>query len=164
MKTCVFAGTFDPFTKGHEYIVNKCLELFDKVYIALGENDGKTPFFSLDERMDIIKLLYKDNDKVCVCSFSGMLVDFMKENDIFVTVRGIRNLDDYKYETTMANYNFDMYPEITTLYIPTPNVLEHVSSSAMRTIIGLKGDIKQYIPDKIYKHLDKIIKEKQKKK
>lgn len=164
MKTCVFAGTFDPFTKGHEYIVNKCLDLFDKVYIALGENDGKTPFFSLDERIEAIKILYKNNDKISVHSFSGMLVDFMKENNILVTVRGIRNLDDYKYETTMANYNFDMYPEITTLYIPTPNVLEHISSSAMRSIIGLKGDIKQYIPEEEYEYLEKIIKEKQKKK
>ena len=164
MKACVFAGTFDPFTKGHEYVVNKCLELFDKVFIALGENDGKTPFFTLDERINAIKLVYENNDKISVRSFSGMLVDFMKENNVLVTVRGIRNLDDYKYENTMANYNHDMYPEITTLYIPTPNVLEHVSSSAMRTIIGLKGDIKPYIPDRCYDYLEKIIKEKEKKK
>ncbi len=156
MKVCVFAGTFDPFTKGHEYVTNKCLEIFDKVIIAVGVNVDKTPYFTLQERIDAIKLIY-DDERVLVRSFSGMLVDFMKEEGVAVTVRGIRNLDDYKYETTMANYNKDMYPEVTTLYIPTPNELEHISSSAMRNIIWLKGDIKNYIPEKSYAFIKDII-------
>ncbi len=160
MKTCVFAGTFDPFTKGHEYIVNKCLDIFDKVIIAVGVNVNKAPYFSLEQRMTAINKIYDTDDRIEVCSFSGMLVDFMKEKGITVTVRGIRNADDYKYETQMANYNYDMYKEVTTLYIPTPNCLEHVSSSAMRNILGLKGDIKPYIPLACYEYLDKIIKEK----
>lgn len=157
MKTCVFAGTFDPFTKGHEYVANKCLEMFDKVIIVLGENVDKKPFFTLTERIDAIKKIYGDNQRVEVCTFSGMLVDFMKEREVTITVRGIRNIDDYKYETTMANYNLDMYPEITTVYLPTPNELEHVSSSAMRNIIGLKGDIGKYIPEKSLAFIKGII-------
>lgn len=159
MKTCVFAGTFDPFTNGHEFVVNKCLDMFDKVVVAVGVNVDKTPYFTLEQRMTAIKKLYEGDDRVEVCSFSGMLVDFMKEKGITVTVRGIRNVDDYKYETTMANYNYDMYPQVSTIYIPTPNSLEHVSSSAMRNILGLKGDIKPYIPNACYEYFNEIIKE-----
>ena len=75
-----------------------------------------------------------------------MLNDFMKKNDIKVNVRGIRDIDDYKYETTMERYNRDMYPEMTTIYIPTPKELVHVSSRAMRNILDLKGDASEYLP------------------
>ncbi len=149
MKVCVFAGTFDPFTNGHDYVVKKCLEIFDKVIIAVGINVDKKPLLSGEKRVEIIKKLYKNNKNVEVKSFSGMLTDFMKENKIKVTVRGLRNQDDYKYETTMANFNQDMYKEITTLYIPTPNSLSHVSSGAIRNIIASKGDFSIYVPKEI---------------
>ena len=158
MKTCVFAGTFDPFTNGHEFIVNKCLDIFDRVIIAVGVNVDKKPMFTTRQRVNAIKSVFADNKKVKVYSFSGMLVDFMKNKGVTVTVRGLRNADDYKYETTMADYNADLYPEITTLYIPTPANLSYVSSSAMRNILGLKGDIKEYIPEKAYEYLKDYIK------
>jgi pantetheine-phosphate adenylyltransferase len=162
MKTCVFAGTFDPFTKGHEYVVNKCLDIFDKVVIAVGVNVSKQPYFDLEERIEIIKNIFNGNDKIEICSYSGMLVDFMRDKGVVTTVRGIRNQDDYKYETTMAQYNQDMYPECITLYIPTPLSLAHVSSSAMRNIISLKGDISPYVPKNSVELINKIIKEKSK--
>lgn len=146
MKTCVFAGTFDPISKGHEYVVEKCLETFDKVVIAVGINVNKTPLFSLEERLQIIKAMYPDSERVEVKSFDGMLVDFMKENDIKFTVRGIRNADDYKYENKMAQYNRDLSPETITLFIPTPASLSYVSSSAIRNIIDLNGDYSEYVP------------------
>ena len=146
MKTCVFAGTFDPISKGHEYVVEKCLETFDKVIIAVGINVNKTPLFSLEERLQIIKAMYPDSERVEVKSFDGMLVDFMKENDIKFTVRGIRNADDYKYENKMAQYNRDLSPETITLFIPTPASLSYVSSSAIRNIIDLNGDYSEYVP------------------
>ena len=158
MKTCVFAGTFDPFTNGHEFIVNKCLDIFDRVIIAVGVNVDKKPMFSTRQRVNAIKSVFADNKKVKVYSFSGMLVDFMKSKGVTVTVRGLRNAEDYKYETTMADYNADLYPEITTLYIPTPANLSYVSSSAMRNILGLKGDIKAYVPEKAYDYLKDYIK------
>ena len=162
MKTCVFAGTFDPFTQGHEYVVNKCLDIFDKVIIAVGVNVSKQPYFDLEERIEIIKNTFNGNDKIEICSYSGMLVDFMRDKGVVTTVRGIRNQDDYKYETTMAQYNQDMYPECITLYIPTPLSLAHVSSSAMRNIISLKGDISPYVPKNSVELINKIIKEKSK--
>ena len=157
MKICVFAGTFDPFTKGHAFVVEKCLETFDKVVIAIGVNTDKTPMFSLDDRKQMISLAFKGEKRVEIATFTGMLVDFMKKNDIKVNVRGIRDMDDYKYETTMERYNRDMYPEITTIYIPTPKELVHISSSAMRNILELKGDASEYLPEGIFE----FIKEKQ---
>ena len=147
MKTCVFAGTFDPISKGHEYVVNKCLEIFDRVIVAVGVNVNKKPLFTLEQRLDIIKTMYKDNERVSVMSFDGMLVDFMKENDIAFTVRGIRNEEDYKYEDKMAQYNLDLSKEVTTIFIPTPASLSYVSSSGIRNIIELKGDYAEFVPE-----------------
>ena len=146
MRVCVFAGTFDPITNGHEYVVNKCLEAFDKVVIAVGVNVDKNPCFTTDERVEMIKRSFKGEDRIEVDTFEGMLVDFMKKRNIKFNVRGLRDVDDYKYETTMARYNLDMYPEIITLYIPTPTNLTYVSSSAVRNILSLKGDFAPYMP------------------
>lgn len=146
MKTCVFAGTFDPFTTGHLYIANKCLDLFDKVIIAVGTNVDKKPLFKDSVRIEAIKSIFNGNDRVVVECFSGMLTDFMKKNNVSITVRGLRNQEDYNYENIMAQYNQDLFPEITTVYIPTPLSLCHVSSTAIRNIINSKGDFSSYVP------------------
>lgn len=156
MKRCVFAGTFDPITKGHAFVIEKCLELFDQVVIAIGVNDSKKPMFTLDERKQMIQSVYGDNKKVNIASFDGMLVDFMRENKISVNVRGIRDIDDYKYELTMERYNRDMFPELTTLFIPTPNELVHLSSSAMRSIINLDGNVNEYVPISVSEYINSI--------
>ena len=160
MKTCVFAGTFDPFTKGHAFVVDKCLEIFDKVVIVVGLNVDKKPLFCAEERVEIINSIYQGDDRVEVAVFDGMLVDFMKEKGIKFTVRGLRDADDYKYETTMARYNQDMYSDITTLFIPTPANLSYVSSSAMRNIINLGAEFKEYVPEKALPIIEKLIKRK----
>ncbi|MBQ7348901.1 MAG: pantetheine-phosphate adenylyltransferase [Clostridia bacterium] len=159
MKTCVFAGSFDPFTKGHAFVVDKCLEIFDKVIIAVGVNADKKPMLSEHKRISLIEKIY-DDKRVSVESFDGMLVDFMKKKGVKVTVRGIRNQDDYKYETTMASYNKDMYPEVITLYIPTPAELSYVSSSAIRNIIELNGNFDAYMPERGAEYLKELLKNK----
>ncbi len=147
--TCVFAGTFDPITVGHTFVIQKCLECFDKVIIAVGVNSDKAPLFSLEERMEMIKKAFADCKGVEVMAFDGMLVEFMKKQGVTVNVRGVRNNDDYKYETNMASFNQDMYPEITTLFIPTPQNLVHVSSSAVRSIISYGASIEKYVPSSV---------------
>lgn len=153
MKVCVFAGTFDPITNGHTFVIDKCLDMFDKVVIALGVNKEKSPMFDLETRKKLIKLAVGNNDKVEITSFEGMLVDFMKKNSIKVNVRGIRDIDDYKYETTMERFNRDMYGEMTTLYIPTPKELVHVSSSAIRNILELGSDASEYLPQAVCEYI-----------
>ena len=156
MKKCVFAGTFDPLTKGHEFVIEKCLQTFDQVIIALGENKDKTPLFSLEERKQMIEKTFNGNEKITVKTFSGMLVDFMKANEILVNVRGIRDIDDYKYELTMERFNRDMYAEMSTIFIPTPKELVHVSSTAIRNIISLNGNIEEYVPKAVSEYINAI--------
>ena len=160
MKQCVFAGTFDPLTKGHEFVIEKCLQMFDKVVVALGINQDKTPMFSLEDRKKMISLAFANEERVEIAEFSGMLTDFMKENGIKINVRGIRNEDDYKYETTMERYNRDMFNDMITLYIPTPKELVHVSSSAMRNILSMNGDAGEYLPKSVNEYIKSIRKDK----
>lgn len=160
MKTCVFAGTFDPFTNGHAYVVEKCLETFDKVIVAVGVNVDKKPLFDLEERVDIIKKVFEGNKNVEVDTFQGMLVDYMKEKKVKFTVRGLRDVDDYKYETTMARYNLDMWKDVVTIFIPTPAELSYVSSSAMRNIIGLGSDFSEYVPNNAIELIKEILRKK----
>ena len=156
MKTCVFAGTFDPITKGHEYCINKCLTMFDKVVIAIGVNVDKNPLFSLSDRKKMIELAFNGDDRIVVKTFDNMLVDFMKDNGIFINVRGIRDQDDYKYETTMSRYNLDMYKDLTTIFLPTPQDLVYVSSTAIRNILSLNGDISKYVSKPVYDYVNNL--------
>ena len=110
--------------------------------------------------MEIIKRVYDGNDRVEVDCFDGMLVDFMREKGVTVTVRGLRNQDDYKYETTMANYNKDLDSKITTLFIPTPADLSYVSSSGVRNIIELDADFSSYVPENVKEYITQLIKAK----
>lgn len=156
MKVCVFAGTFDPITKGHAFVIDKCLETFDKVIVAVGVNVDKTPAFNLEQRVEMIKRAYKNEPRVVVETFSGMLVDFMKSKGVTFNVRGIRDVKDYEYETTMERYNRDMYPEITTLFIPTPKDLVYVSSTAIRNILNNKSDASKYLPDAVADYIKEL--------
>ena len=160
MKVCVFAGTFDPLTKGHEFVIEKCLNMFDKVVVALGINQDKKPMFSLGDRKQMILDTFANEKRVEVAEFSGMLTEFMKENGIKINVRGIRNEDDYKYETTMERYNRDMYSDMITLYIPTPKELVHVSSSAMRNLLNMQADASEYLPKAVNDYIKSIRKDK----
>ncbi|MBE7087013.1 MAG: pantetheine-phosphate adenylyltransferase [Clostridiales bacterium] len=160
MKTCVFAGTFDPVTTGHEDMIIRCAKMYDKVVVAIGKNGEKLPFFTLEERVEILKSAFKDYKNVEIATFDGMLIDFMKERNIKINVRGLRNERDYTYETEMACYNQDYYPELITVYLPTPKNLTYVSSSAVRKIIAIGADVSEYIPSGAVKVVKEIIKSK----
>lgn len=156
MKVCVFAGTFDPLTNGHKFVIDSCLKMFDKVVVAIGVNVDKSPMFSLEQRKQMILDTYSGETRVEVKEFDGMLTDFMKNNGITINVRGIRDMDDYKYETTMERYNRDMLDDLITIYIPTPKDLVQVSSKAMRDIIKLKGDCSNYLPKAVAEAIKKL--------
>ncbi len=149
MNKCVFAGTFDPFTVGHADVVEKCLKMFDGVIIAVLDNANKTPMFTKEDRIGFIKKLYSDEKKVTVKSSDKLLVDFMRDENVTVSVRGLRNSDDYKYETEMHYFNSDMYPELITVYLPAPKDVVYVSSTALRSLMRANADISSYVPEKI---------------
>jgi pantetheine-phosphate adenylyltransferase len=112
--------------------------------------------FTLEERTEMIKRHYDGDSRVEIVHFDGMLTKFMKERDIKINVRGIRDQDDYKYETVMERYNRDMYPEMITLYIPTPKELVHISSSAMRNILSIDGNIEKYVSAPVAQYIRQL--------
>ncbi|HVR39549.1 MAG TPA: pantetheine-phosphate adenylyltransferase, partial [Thermoanaerobaculia bacterium] len=114
MRIAVYPGSFDPLTNGHLDIIRRVTRLFDRVLVAVLENEGKAPLFSVSERMDLIRQCTHELPGVEVHSFSGLLVDFMRSRDASVVVRGIRAVSDYEYELQMALMNRELNPEVET--------------------------------------------------
>lgn len=140
----VFPGSFDPFTKGHEDIVLRFLEVFDEVIIAIGVNTTKKYFYSLESRLSHIESLFKDHDKVRVEAFNSLTVDFCKEKEAQYLLRGIRNAADADYERSIAQMNQDL-SGIETLFLMCDPALAHINSSIVREIKKNKGDISKFV-------------------
>ena len=150
MKSCVFAGTFDPVTIGHTEVIDRCMKLFDKVNIVIADNPDKSPLFSAEDRIKFLSATYKGCPQVEISVCKGLLVDYMKENGETINVRGIRNAEDYKYENVMTCFNSEMYKDLITVYIPTPSSISHVSSTSIRKIINIGADFSAYVPEAAY--------------
>lgn len=133
-ETCVFAGSFDPVTKGHEAVVKEALKKYKKVIVALGENEQKKCTFSKNERLEMLNAAFQGVSGVKVTEFEGLLVDFLRLNRVRFNVRGLRNEIDEAYERKMFEYNKNLYPEIVNDYIKVP-ALEKVSSTAARAAL-----------------------------
>ena len=151
MKKAVFAGTFDPITIGHEAVLKKAAEAFDKLTVAICINPEKTAFFSLEDRLAALRAVCSDYDNVEVVYHEGMLVDLMREKGAKYNVRGVRNAVDYEYETLMHEFNVKLYPELVTLFIPCDNSLTGVSSTAVREKIKNGEDVTCLVPEKALK-------------
>lgn len=157
MRECVFAGTFDPFTIGHKDVVEKCLKMFDRVHIAVLNNHDKTPLFDGETRVGFIGKIFSGDERVVVEHSDGLLVDFMREKNIFVNVRGIRNAEDFKYETNMFYYNQEMFPELITVYLPSSLNKTHISSTSIRMLINAGADITPYVPEEIVEDIKEAL-------
>ena len=160
MKTCLFAGTFDPFTIGHLHVVGKALSTFDRVVIAIGENADKKPLFSLEQRLSVINAIFEKDKRVVTTNFKGYLVDFMAEKGLIYNVRGIRNGIDFEYESRMEEFNAKRYPSLITLYYPVGEEVQSISSTFARSIIEKGGDLSKIIPEKGLPIISNILKEK----
>ena len=128
-KTALFAGTFDPFTLGHEEVVKQALKSYDLIHVVIMNNPDKNCLFSLDDRLGIIEAVYKGEGRVKCACWQGLLVDYMKDNSILYNVRGIRNESDLKYEREMEEYNKKLFPEMVYDYVYTDSP---ISSSSVR--------------------------------
>ncbi len=131
----IFPGTFDPFTLGHLDVLNRLSSIFNKVYILLAVNLDKSTTFSIEERIAMIKKSIADNDCIEVVSINGLVTDFMKENDIKVLARGIRDSEDLYYELKMARTNKLLYPQMDTIFLHTSEHYAYVSSSLIKQIL-----------------------------
>ncbi len=137
----VYSGTFDPLTLGHEDVVRRAAVLFDQVVIAVARAHHKNTLFTLDERLQLAQDALADCPNVTALPFDGLIVDFVKTQGARVIVRGLRSLTDYDYETQMAGMNRHLAPQVDTVFLHTAAGVQHISSTLVREIAKLGGDV-----------------------
>lgn len=145
MQKVLFPGSFDPFTKGHADIVQRALGLFDGVVIAVGYNEQKQGWMSVEERVKTIKKLYADEPRVTVESYIGLTIDFAKEHGIAAIIRGVRTTSDFEYEMQMADVNRQL-AGIETILLPASPQLASLSSSVVRELAHFGRDVSAFLP------------------
>ena len=137
----IYPGSFDPVTLGHEDLISRSLHLVDKVIVAVAVNAGKDPLFTLDERVKLLKTVMNGEPGIEVVTFDGLLADFAKSRGVHVIIRGLRAVSDFEYESQMALMNRQLYPELETVFLVPALHLTYLSSSLVREIANLDGDV-----------------------
>jgi pantetheine-phosphate adenylyltransferase len=153
MRSAVYPGSFDPLTNGHLDIIRRATRLFDRVVVAVLENEGKSPLFSIPERMDLIRECTRQLSSVEVQSFSGLLVDFMRSLSSNVVIRGIRAVSDYEYELQMALMNRELSSEVETIFMLPAVEYTYVSSRLVKEVFRLGADVSRLVPGPVLEKL-----------
>jgi len=154
----IYPGSFDPITNGHVDIIERCLDIFDKILVAVLENPKKRPLFPTEERVNMIKEIFTGRENIEVKAFDGLLVEFAEKNDIKVVIRGLRAISDFEYEFQMALMNQKLKPDIETFFM-VPNVkYTFLSSKLVKEIFMLGGGVKGLVPDLVESHLQEKFK------
>ncbi len=143
--TAIYPGTFDPITHGHVDIVTRASRMFDKVFLAVADSTGKNTLFSTDERIDLAKTVLSSVGNIEVCSFDKLVTDVARDLEAKVIVRGIRAADDFDHEFQMAGMNRKLYTEAETIFLRPAEHLSFISSSLVREISSLGGDVSQFV-------------------
>jgi len=153
VKVAIYPGTFDPVTNGHIDIIKRAFKIFDKIIIAVAENKEKNCMFDIDKRVELMKKATKNFKNIEVKKFNSLLVDFAKEHNCNIIIRGLRAVSDFEYELQMGYANKSLNSEIDTIYL-MPN-LENafISSSVVRSILKYNGDVSHLVPKEILKDL-----------
>ena len=143
--SAMYPGTFDPITLGHEDLVRRAGRLFDKVVVAIAANPSKEPMFTLDERVGLARTAMADFKNVEVTGYEGLTVDFAREHNLQVIVRGLRAISDFEYEFQLANMNRHLTDEVETAFLTPTETYTYISSSLVREICTLGGDISEFV-------------------
>ncbi|PCH63459.1 MAG: pantetheine-phosphate adenylyltransferase [Gammaproteobacteria bacterium] len=143
--TAIYPGTFDPITNGHVDLVIRASKLFDKVIVAIAINPGKTPAFSLSERVGFAEQTLTGMTNVEVCGFEGLLVEVAKQKNANVIIRGLRAVSDFEHEFQLASMNRKMEPDVETLFLTPAEQFSYISSSLVREIAALGGDVSEFV-------------------
>ena len=145
-RTAVYPGTFDPITNGHAYILKRSLKIFDKLVVALAVNVRKTPLFSVEERREMIMESVDRDPRIEVDAFEGLLVDYMRRRGVTTVIRGLRALADFEYEFQAAHMNRHLAPEVETIFLMTSEESFYVSSSLVKEVALMGGDVSRMVP------------------
>lgn len=154
-RICLFPGTFDPVTLGHVDIINRALPLFDKIVVGIGLNTAKAPMFSPEQRLQWIKDIYKDEERVEGAVYEGLTIDFCREIGANFILRGIRYVSDFEYEKTIADANRTLDRSIETIFLTGEPKYTSVASTIVRDIIRNRGDASHFLPEIVFKSLPK---------
>jgi len=149
MKRVVYPGTFDPITNGHIDLVYRAAKLFDEVVIAVAASPRKKPLFNLEERVALAKEILADINNVEVCGFNCLLKDLVEEKQAYGVVRGLRAVSDFEYEFQLANMNRALAPSMESLFLTPAEHLSYISSSLVKEIACLGGDVSKFVPQKV---------------
>jgi pantetheine-phosphate adenylyltransferase len=152
-RIALFPGTFDPITIGHQDIINRSLPLFDKLFIGIGRNVNKEPMFSVEQRLDWIREIYRDNPKVEAVSFEGLTIRCCQEVGAHFILRGIRYVNDFEYEKAIADMNRSLDNHIETVFLTCLPQYTSVASTLVRDVLRNGGDAMQFLPDVVAKSL-----------
>jgi pantetheine-phosphate adenylyltransferase len=151
----MYPGTFDPLTNGHHELVLRAAELFDQVVVAVAESPGKTPIFSFEERMDMARQVLSEIKNVSVDGYAGLTVDYAREHEVNLIVRGLRAATDFEYEFQLASMNRHLQPGIETVFLTSTDEYNFLSSSLVREVASLGGDVSKFIHPKVGRMLRK---------
>ena len=157
MRVAAYPGSFDPLTNGHVDIIRRSCRIFDRVLVAVLINTEKAPLFSVEERIGMVRSLFRRQPKVRVKSFSGLLVDFLRQERASVVVRGLRVVSDFEYEFQMALMNRRLDPEVETVYLTPKEELTYVSSRLVKEVHRLGGDVSGLVPSIVHQALERKV-------
>lgn len=152
-KIAVYPGSFDPITYGHLDIIKRGLTIFDEIIVAVARNSQKNALFTTDERVELIQDVVKDEGRVAVDTFSGLLIDYVQSRGAHVIIRGLRAISDFEYEFQIAQMNSCIGRQIETLFMMTSLQYGYLSSSIVKEVCSLNGDIDKFVPPEIKKAL-----------
>lgn len=153
MVKAVYPGTFDPITRGHEDLVRRAAMLFEEVIVGVADSRGKNPFFTVDERLRLARDVLEPLRNVKVESFSGLLMDFIREKKARVILRGLRAVSDFEFEFQMAGMNRNLYPDVETLFLTPGDQYMFVSATIVREIASLGGEVDKFVDPRVARAL-----------
>ncbi|MEQ3695472.1 MAG: pantetheine-phosphate adenylyltransferase [Pseudomonadales bacterium] len=149
MRRVVYPGTFDPITNGHTDLIERASRLFDEVVVAIAPNTKKNPLFTLEQRVSMVKEVTQHLPSVQVIGFEGLLVDVVRKNKATGVLRGLRAVSDFEYEFQLANMNRALAPEVESLFLTPADHLSYISSTLVREIAALHGDVTKFVHPKV---------------
>ena len=149
MVNAVYPGTFDPITYGHIDLVKRATKIFDNVIVAVANSPGKQPLFTMQERVTLARNVFSDYSNVSVVGFDNLLVDFTKDHNASVILRGLRAVSDFEYEFQLAGMNRNLAPDIETIFLTTAEQYAYLSSTLVKEVARLGGNITKFVPKQV---------------